>query len=34
MVLKWARSSEMSGIFDPLGDMLAGLADVIADFLP
>ena len=24
----------MEGIFDPLGDMLAGLADVIADFLP
>ena len=24
----------MQSIFDPLGDMLAGLADVIADFLP
>jgi hypothetical protein len=24
----------MESIFDPLGDMLAGLADVIADFLP
>lgn len=24
----------MEGIFDPLGDMLAGLADVLADFLP
>jgi hypothetical protein len=24
----------MSDIFDPLGDMLAGLADVIADFMP
>lgn len=24
----------MEGIFDPLGDMLAALADVIADFLP
>ena len=24
----------MESIFDPLGDMLAGLADVIADFMP
>jgi len=24
----------MEGIFGPIGDMLAGLADVIADFLP